>query len=451
MKKLLFCALALSFAFPVFANAQSFSNNLYYGLMGNTDVTALQQFLTAQGDYSGPISGNFYSLTMAGVKTFQVAEGLPQSGYFGSMSRTAANQILASGGGTSASVDWQQYGMVPSDFFKNPPAYVGTKVEVGGSVLDFLAAGDRGGTSNYIEILVGSNDPADNTQKIVLEIDNNSDYASAVSVLNKALASSNINSSGVIAYGTIEASQVFSSTNGGPIYIPVVKAARLDTCGLLICAVTPNATYTTQTIFPANTSSQASTATTPQPPNTSSSQQTFTTPSGAVIDQYGNVITPAPASQTQTGQSQAYADQSAAQNFYNSNHTCVGLTGNQYADCIDYAYNQTSQSAAAVNATQSATWHTVYTYSNNTSVQTPTFAMEGNQWRITYSCTASAISGSQFNGFIQTASDNGGQSFASFVTCPSTQTSYIYSQTPGQYYLNLIANTSYNVTVEDYY
>jgi hypothetical protein len=104
------------------------------------------------------------------------------------------------------------------------------------------------------------------------------------------------------------------------------------------------------------------------------------------------------------------------------------------------------------------TWHTTLTYSNNTTIQTPPFTMYGSEWRVTYSCTVSPQAqqygiGGQFYGYIYSTDDGSmTDNFASFVNCPHTDTSYLYSQIPGQYYLNLTqANGSYTVTVEDYY
>ena len=82
-------------ALPAHADTQYFQNNLYYGLTNSTDVKQLQEFLTDQGDYSGPITGNFFSLTLTGVKHFQSRLLIsPVSGYFGILSRTQANLIL---------------------------------------------------------------------------------------------------------------------------------------------------------------------------------------------------------------------------------------------------------------------------------------------------------------------------------------------------------------------
>ena len=76
------------------AHAQSFTGNLHYGLQNNVQVTQLQEFLTTQGLYSGPITGNFYSLTLSAVKKFQTQQGIiPASGYFGPITIATVNKI----------------------------------------------------------------------------------------------------------------------------------------------------------------------------------------------------------------------------------------------------------------------------------------------------------------------------------------------------------------------
>lgn len=68
--------------------------NLKYGMKGDS-VTELQEFLADQGVYSGPITGNFYSLTLAGVKAFQSKQNVsPVSGYWGPLSRAKAQSLL---------------------------------------------------------------------------------------------------------------------------------------------------------------------------------------------------------------------------------------------------------------------------------------------------------------------------------------------------------------------
>jgi peptidoglycan hydrolase-like protein with peptidoglycan-binding domain len=93
MKKVLI-ALAMVLLSPAFAHA-AFDSDLKYGSTGSK-VLELQEFLAAQGVYSGPITGNFYSLTLAGVKAFQEKHNVsPVSGYFGPLTRGVANDLLA--------------------------------------------------------------------------------------------------------------------------------------------------------------------------------------------------------------------------------------------------------------------------------------------------------------------------------------------------------------------
>ena len=70
----------------------SFSKNLYYGIEGSNDVTLLQQLLTKLGFYSGPVTGNFYSLTRSAVIKFQKAHSIvPAVGYAGVLTRGVLN------------------------------------------------------------------------------------------------------------------------------------------------------------------------------------------------------------------------------------------------------------------------------------------------------------------------------------------------------------------------
>ena len=87
--------LAVIFLIPSFAMAEGFDRDLQFGMQNNSDVIKLQQFLTEQGVYSGPVSGGFFSLTHKSIKKFQIREGIkPASGYFGLKTRTRANAIL---------------------------------------------------------------------------------------------------------------------------------------------------------------------------------------------------------------------------------------------------------------------------------------------------------------------------------------------------------------------
>ena len=67
-----------------------FEDFMGYGSQG-ADVTALQEQLTTDGVYSGPITGYFGSLTEAAVAKFQGLHGIEQAGYVGPNTRAALN------------------------------------------------------------------------------------------------------------------------------------------------------------------------------------------------------------------------------------------------------------------------------------------------------------------------------------------------------------------------
>lgn len=75
--------------------AEQFSRDLSFGFQQDSDVTKLQEFLSDEGLYSGPITGNFFSLTLRAVKAFQSREEItPAAGYFGPKTRVRANALL---------------------------------------------------------------------------------------------------------------------------------------------------------------------------------------------------------------------------------------------------------------------------------------------------------------------------------------------------------------------
>jgi hypothetical protein len=57
----------------------------------NADVTALQQYLTQKGFFSGPITGYFGTETQAAVEAYQTAHGIEAVGYVGPSTRAALN------------------------------------------------------------------------------------------------------------------------------------------------------------------------------------------------------------------------------------------------------------------------------------------------------------------------------------------------------------------------
>jgi len=73
------------------SNAYNFTRNLSFSLSGE-DVKELQNRLTAEGVYTGPITGYFGPLTIAGVKAFQVKYGIEPVGMVGPMTRAKLNQ-----------------------------------------------------------------------------------------------------------------------------------------------------------------------------------------------------------------------------------------------------------------------------------------------------------------------------------------------------------------------
>jgi len=85
------------------AAPRSFDQSYSYGVMGSAGVADLQIFLTEQGFYSGPITGNYLNMTTAAVASFQRSQGISPIGIFGPLTRAAASQI-AGGVGRIASL-----------------------------------------------------------------------------------------------------------------------------------------------------------------------------------------------------------------------------------------------------------------------------------------------------------------------------------------------------------
>ncbi len=124
MKKYLLIALVLFTPLTTFA---AFDANLKYGAKG-ANVMELQEFLTAHEYYAGPLTGNFYSLTLAGVKRFQAANSVPATGYFGPLSRTAANRVMAIESGDSDADEIQQVGSISTPSNTDPIDALNQKV-----------------------------------------------------------------------------------------------------------------------------------------------------------------------------------------------------------------------------------------------------------------------------------------------------------------------------------
>ena len=72
-----------------------FQKDLKYGTTNNSEVKKLQQYLKDKNYYSGPISGNYYSLTRTALMKLQKSYGLKQTGKFDSVTRNRLNKTLA--------------------------------------------------------------------------------------------------------------------------------------------------------------------------------------------------------------------------------------------------------------------------------------------------------------------------------------------------------------------
>ena len=68
--------LLLLVTFITSISSASFDKDLFYGINNDPQVLELQEFLTSEGLYSGPRTGNYYSLTVQAVKNFQEREDI---------------------------------------------------------------------------------------------------------------------------------------------------------------------------------------------------------------------------------------------------------------------------------------------------------------------------------------------------------------------------------------
>jgi len=74
----------------------AFFSDLYFGLKDSGEVKCLQKFLINQGVEiypEGLVTGNYLTATQEAVKRFQLKNNLPQTGYFGPLTRSLASKI----------------------------------------------------------------------------------------------------------------------------------------------------------------------------------------------------------------------------------------------------------------------------------------------------------------------------------------------------------------------
>lgn len=84
---LLFIGLSLK----VSAQTPQFNVSLNVGSKNTEEVIKLQDFLISNGFLNTEIKGNYLSLTKKAVVSFQKSQGIIQTGYFGPLTRAAAN------------------------------------------------------------------------------------------------------------------------------------------------------------------------------------------------------------------------------------------------------------------------------------------------------------------------------------------------------------------------
>lgn len=88
---------ALFFVFGSVAEAAWFETSLGAGANNpKTEVMKLQQFLFDGGYLKAAPTGNYLSLTTQAVKSFQQSQGIETTGFFGPLTRAAANKVYGS-------------------------------------------------------------------------------------------------------------------------------------------------------------------------------------------------------------------------------------------------------------------------------------------------------------------------------------------------------------------
>ena len=113
MKKVAFLFVASLVFIPTISFA-AFNQNLSYGSSG-AQVVDLQNFLTTQGLYSGPITGNFFNLTKNALVAFQKQKGIqPASGLLGPITRGIINASLVSSTTTNVTTSTAPASPAPS-------------------------------------------------------------------------------------------------------------------------------------------------------------------------------------------------------------------------------------------------------------------------------------------------------------------------------------------------
>jgi hypothetical protein len=332
--------------FGFVARADTFNSDLYYGIRGNTDVSQLQEFLTTQGLYSGPVSGNFFSLTLAAVEQFQTSQNItPAAGYFGPVTRVKANAIIdqqiqasnsqalietsstpptsttTSNGGSPLQAQlnalmqelallegqvqtqqstttpattqpttiqpvvtnaWSTFQSVVFNIFQANPNAYLNQNVVLNGLFDGTFLPSNNGTPNYIEI----QDPSVVSPPVEIAIASQSNYTLAVNALSGKYEPI------VRVYGTGATMQDFTMTNGTSKMIPVITAQRIDMCnyGAPTCSLGTTSIFPTGLSTPSTITQPTPTSPTPTPTPPTPTPTPTSTPSATQCNFNGNVF-----------------------------------------------------------------------------------------------------------------------------------------------------------------
>lgn len=188
----------------------------------------------------------------------------------------------------------------------------------------------------------------------------------------------------VTVYGMLNGTQTYNSEANYQITLPDMVACAIGAIPASTPSSVPARTNSTKQTTNETAASVPAQATVPTP----APKPTYTTPSGAVVDQSGNVVQAPPPSP--------------------------------------------------------ASWHTVGTFSGQTQKNTPTFTIQGSQWRIEWQET-----GSDYFGADAESPDGGNYCSIASLVGPGSDSTYCY--TPGTYYVSVNTSNSWTIAVQDYY
>jgi hypothetical protein len=107
----------------------------------------------------------------------------------------------------------------------------------------------------------------------------------------------------------------------------------------------------------------------------------------------------------------------------------------------------TTQTSAPQSSTPApaASWHTVATFSGQSAKNTPSFAIRGSQWRVSWQENGDTIFGATAE------SPDGSGDFCPIANTGNSGSDTSYCYTPGNYYITVNTANSWTMTIEDYY